>query len=104
SRRRHTSFSLDWSSDVCSSAPRPKFSHFTSTSILSHVKREEHLLYPPQLRDHSAVECCHQGVEVLLPVMLETMDLPQENHGKDQIGRASCRERGQTSVGAASLR
>src|SRR2546430_9380698 len=98
SRRRHTRFDCDWSSDVCSSD----------------------LLYSRN-RLNVAVSRAHcLAVIFASPLLLETpcntieqMRLVNAlcwaySYAQDrrcaEIGRASCRERGEISVGAGSLK
>src|SRR5688572_16665176 len=73
SRRRHTRFDCDWSSDVCSSdlLPRP---------------RQQGVARRDALR--RAVRRALEGA-------------PPHHAGGREIGRASCRERVESSVGAA---
>src|SRR5256886_6022940 len=83
SRRRHTRFDCDWSSDVCS-------------SDLAHAPREE-WLYPALFQD-----LIEAGLDLLLglefPLPQPGRDLVQFGGGFRQllveIGRASCRGRG----------
>src|SRR5699024_11946333 len=71
-RRRHTSSTRDWSSDVCSSdLPSPPFSGSEAGYSLHTV-----LLWPQYLP--------------LLPFPL----MPVQKPAPHEIGRASCRERG----------
>src|SRR5690606_39296991 len=97
SRRRHTSFSRDWSSDVCSSD-----------------------LYGPQQLPAYAAGQDPAGLYVRYAArdvvyLLGSADTNPEDHGLDkrcgaeaqgatQIGRASCRERVETTVVGASGR
>src|SRR2546430_4312719 len=91
SRRRHTRFDCDWSSDVCSS----DLTMNTSRSLI---------------RSWSRVA----GAARRLPALVATIDarvaagLPPRAHPaagtRRQIGRASCRERVEISVVAVSLK
>src|SRR5690606_40845970 len=76
SRRRHTRFSRDWSSDVCSSdlASRSALMQAAAFSILKPMRPASH--------DSSLRANCSLFI---------------------QIGRASCRERGWSPVGDRSL-
>src|SRR5436309_12361361 len=79
SRRRHTRFSRDWSSDVCSSDLGP------------HPVRDEEEVVDRRRRELDAGQIDRCG--------------GKRNHTRSsQIGRASCRERVEMSVGAVSLK
>src|SRR5690606_39466621 len=80
SRRRHTRFSRDWSSDVCSS------DHARSTRSAAGSARE------PSLAPHcwDARTATHPRNSAASP---KRTDLPSLR-GSPEIGRASCRERG----------
>src|SRR5690606_39829056 len=94
SRRRHTRFSRDWSSDVCSSdlisIPYQEFTtHFGVDSSFS-VKlsdSETELPYQLEKRGNSTPE------NVLIWVPIDA-----------KIGRASCRERVKISVAGVTLK
>src|SRR5690606_39753871 len=100
SRRRHTRFSRDWSSDVCSSDLR-KVTH----AMLPRLTRiaEEMLgikLTPPQLhmfRTYSEeLQAWNEKVNLTAITEPEAIEV--------QIGRASCRERAETAAVAVALR
>src|SRR2546430_5894535 len=82
SRRRHTRFDCDWSSDVCSS------------------DLARRLAAGFDLHEHS-VECTPPGgagrelefPERLARELLDTLDVFRRWNLRGQIGRASCRER-----------
>src|SRR4051812_49780069 len=76
SRRRHTRLTCDWSSDVCSS------------DLCNGLPGERG-------------EPLQGGVEVVLDLGDARVDVPVE---AVEIGRASCRERVEISVGAGSLK
>src|SRR5690606_39464074 len=88
SRRRHTSFSRDWSSDVCSSdlfqldlpARGVHHLHVAPIGVEQVAKRVEHTGRAER----------HVGV-----LTARIVDLPQvaPDLGEAEIGRASCRER-----------
>src|SRR5690606_39723038 len=90
SRRRHTRFSRDWSSDVCSSdleavnlATRNSY-----TSVMSHRSGET--------EDTMIAD---------LAVALNTGQIKTGSASRsDQIGRAACREREQGTVGSRAVR
>src|SRR5260370_10629135 len=80
SRRRHTRFKCDWSSDVCS-------------SDLSARRRRA-----PWRRSHSRERCvqaCQRGLEWFSPARFQWLLEPASYLRRDEseIGRASCRER-----------
>src|SRR5690606_39353539 len=90
SRRRHTRFSRDWSSDVCS-------------SDLNGSERRPalHTALRRPLGDRVLVN----GVDVMPQVhsaLLRMSELVGRVH--HEIGRASCRERVEISVGAATIK
>src|SRR5690606_40344605 len=94
SRRRHTRFSRDWSSDVCSS-------DLIFDEPLADVSQA--MFFPSKILDYLVAgkkmfAITSTGSEV---------DLTFKKHGwesfsHNQIGRASCRERVEFSVGGAS--
>src|SRR5690606_41155945 len=98
SRSRHTRFSRDWSSDVCSSDLS------CSTATILHIKcflRERragikylHLLL---VRLH---ECLSVSPRTLLGHLLRDSTYPRRKN--DEIGRASCRERVKITEAAVS--
>src|SRR5690606_41106651 len=93
SRRRHTRFSRDWSSDVCSS----DLSRCPSCSDARDFS-------PSQFSGLDLVH--HQGVEqgggVAQVVQFVLGHLAKD--APHEIGRASCREGGETAGGGASWR
>src|SRR2546430_5716559 len=82
SRRRHTRFDCDWSSDVCSSDLR-----------LSRQRRVRHPRWPPEQppggRDHLLLQLRADRVQ-LLEARETVGSCPWQT---PEIGRASCRER-----------
>src|SRR5689334_25078378 len=91
SRRRHTRWNCDWSSDVCSSdlsrCERRFRARTNRPGVGPGVAQPEHLR---RLRDH-------QLVEVGWALAAQTTDRFLE------IGRASCRERVEMQVGEVSV-
>src|SRR5207302_7261446 len=95
SRRRHTRFSRDWSSDVCSS----------DLCSLRLLLFERHALLKAQAKDYIRES---QRRLILLPLMQRCLTIfGQEALGQQfqsllatlhKIGRASCRERVEISV------
>src|SRR3712207_8873905 len=104
SRRQHTGYWRDWSSDVCSSDLEEDVASF---------KQTEGCCY--SARDLAVVRARQRGVPVVLgsaTPALETyhnatsgryqlIELPERIN---EIGRASCREGVSISVGAVSLK
>src|SRR4051794_41436516 len=104
SRRRHTRWTGDWSSDVCSSDLDPALPEFLAASRQTltmcrdiedkEFKRSAHydIVRRPWDIDHSLY--CRvplpDGSDVAIGLQ------------RSQIGRASCRERGEISGGAVS--
>src|SRR4051812_50129839 len=80
SRRRHTRLTCDWSSDVCSSDLSPAPAQSAGVS-------------------HAATAARALGSDWIDLGPLD--DLPE---GRPEIGRASCRERGEISVVGGSLK
>src|SRR5690606_40067920 len=103
SRRRHTRFSRDWSSDVCSSdlgdggdTDRVGAGHAVRTARLERV--EQRLLYRVLLLAGQRLGA-HQdvlGIGVTYPLHRLRLDA--------EIGRAACRGRGEQLVLAADWR
>src|SRR5438045_7916052 len=104
SRRRHTRCLSDWSSDVCSSDLPPGAAEFAV---------RDHLAIG---RDRGHPGGAAPGAPVGLPVLARHLQRPRELAGArvgardadargtgDQIGRASCRERGWMCVGVGAL-
>src|SRR5256885_9895590 len=93
SRRRHTRLQGDWSSDVCSS------------DLLGRVRARDE-------RAGAWRGVCHRiaGISPVRPVSGVRGELPvvagdtEGGEAREGIGRASCRERGEISVGAVSLK
>src|SRR2546429_5588682 len=99
SRSRHTGCSRDWSSDVCSSDLCCCWAGTACAAVLRGLGRQRHaeLRLPAgalEVHDQVARHLQRQRVaEILL------------HHGQRQeIGRASCRERGEISGVAVSLK
>src|SRR5207248_4802673 len=95
SRRRHTRSYGDWSSDVCSSDLGELRAHLLRAERRTHFSKQvEHrnpaavahlrVRYP----EHGAIAADHPAREVQEPAIAHTAAARQ------QIGRASCRERG----------
>src|SRR5436309_3817915 len=82
SRRRHTRFSRDWSSDVCSSDLEKALA----------LEQES----PPAVIDLEQVRNDYRGLLASygkLAESLATLNLAAPAGFREQIGRASCRER-----------
>src|SRR2546430_13428073 len=82
SRRRHTRFDCDWSSDVCSSDLQPQGARSCTSAMAGQIMRLA-------IRAYSAVSNrkFNSGVEGSVQPAAREVSLPYE------IGRASCRER-----------
>src|SRR5690606_39581213 len=95
SRRRHTSFSRDWSSDVCSSDLDPL--EDAEPGLSSQDRRAIENL-PPR----SALLIVRKGPNLGARFLLDSETTIAGRHPKSEIfleiGRASCRERVLTSV------
>src|SRR5256886_17288952 len=98
SRRRHTRFDCDWSSDVCSSDL-----YGSTLEVLSHVQiwyveRETRELV--RIQQAELLESFHKAqsnysLSTGLAVISEISELilPEHEVSEAKIGRASCRER-----------
>src|SRR2546430_11058903 len=82
SRRRHTRFDCDWSSDVCS-------------SDLPGISLKSEVIGWASMAEMPLIICNIQrgGPSTGLPTNVEQSDLHQAIFGSHEIGRASCRER-----------
>src|SRR5690606_40928348 len=98
--RRHTRFSRDWSSDVCSSDLAQLPSLIKGVPLVNQapyysLKDYEHLLYQKNIKRKQQIEESEE---------LEKTDQYQEQFKQllfntpNKIGRASCRERVQIAV------
>src|SRR5690606_40424912 len=91
-RRRHTSFSRDWSSDVCSSDLSFKPTGKITGSQSKGDKDEQHYL--------ACWSGCHRPrYPVLHRDRLSGLSAIRRKRVLAEIGRASCRERGWVAVG-----
>src|SRR5690606_40839507 len=102
-RRRHTRFSRDWSSDVCSSDLKyfgdwGELMNDTviATAILDRLLHHAHII---NIRGESyrLKDRLKGGVRVVPPA-----DVPVMDNLVREIGRASCRERGSRAAGAGT--
>src|SRR5205085_4283428 len=94
SRRRHTRFDCDWSSDVCSSDLE------ACAGETEHGAQLPRYSYQHQEDDHHADDLQRDADHVAQRGKLAAVDTrPPE----EEIGRASCRERVQTAVGGGGL-
>src|SRR5690606_39902168 len=99
SRRRHTRFSRDWSSDVCSSDLARNPAPMNIQEIRHPLIR--HKLGLMRRNDISTKNFRELAQEIAALLTYEaTKDMPVESHVIDEIGRASCRERVEVSVEA----
>src|SRR5690606_39504960 len=99
SRRRHTRFSRDWSSDVCSSdlARAGCSERFRRTVIPERSEKAKTLI-----RQDS--HCVRNDKSELSRGSLGRVDVAQRtDQTAGKIGRASCRERVESSVGDVSV-
>src|SRR5690606_39484949 len=89
SRRRHTRFSRDWSSDVCS-----------SDLLGAHLAKREMTILLRELYTRAP------GIRLAGPPepLTSTFNNAVRRLPVTQIGRASCRERAEASVAAGSAR
>src|SRR5690606_40797368 len=97
SRRRHTRFSRDWSSDVCSSD--------LQLAVLDCVGGIPHFEWSRELGEKSVHRAVDLAVKYgkLIDVHCDEIDDPTSRfveplNARVKIGRASCRERGEIWV------
>src|SRR5438045_8902129 len=87
-RRRHTRCLSDWSSDVCSS----DLAAFVRTRMQKHIGRA---------RIRRELMAAGVANDIAARAIAENAD---EERERAEIGRASCRERGEMSVGDVCVR
>src|SRR5690606_40991589 len=89
SRRRHTRFSRDWSSDVCSSDLRA-----------AHLRCARKLRAEPGgvMTPDVSILLVTYNHERYIQRTLESVAAQSASHSIEEIGRASCREREAVSV------
>src|SRR5690606_40710492 len=101
SRRRHTRFSRDWSSDVCSSdLPMPYNS--ARRSKRSEVDCGSLLMWRTESLSNGTTFVRRQGFRSLTRQAETGTNIQRRIRIHQQIGRASCREREEKSVGEVS--
>src|SRR5207237_4734578 len=100
SRRRHTRFKCDWSSDVCSS------DLFVETTMQD-IRYALRLLWKSPAYTLAAVAALAIGIgantavfSIVNGVLLKS--LPYKDSRQLEIGRASCRERTKDTIGIAT--
>src|SRR5690606_40598983 len=96
SRRRHTRFSRDWSSDVCSS---DLVAHQVQHIVWTVLRLQQLLAFSRHLDDALLIEPLEHRQKphgFAYPAKLCLAHLPVD--GRNQIGRASCRESVQMTV------
>src|SRR5690606_41082018 len=95
SRRRHTRFSRDWSSDVCSSDLKLLLMHLRHLALF--LEKGQNHPEPPTAKYFHLMKNSptHQ--------FLETFPLEDSSMFLKKIGRASCRERACMTTGGAGL-
>src|SRR5690606_40390555 len=93
-RRRHTRFSRDWSSDVCSSdllpATAPVLDRVTATDSIDVLAAAAKDLSNAIRQDENARKA--EDLELVLSKLQSEIDRVRMNHAQ-QIGRAACRAR-----------
>src|SRR5207302_8298975 len=101
SRRRHTRFSRDWSSDVCSSDLRP-----AGGPAGGHRPRGEATPVRPRRRPGEAQRALGRaGVRGRgIGVKKSGRKKAQNAQKEAEIGRASCRERGENRESAVTVK
>src|SRR5690606_41048414 len=100
SRRRHTRFSRDWSSDVCSSDLTLVHGLFQRDLLLEYIRH--FVLFEDDGRLVKKIAAYHQfhAVRAVVQSVLKA----SAPGGTRKIGRASCRERVKMTVGAGSTK
>src|SRR5690606_40665618 len=95
SRRRHTRFSRDWSSDVCSS---DLLKHRLGHGVLKRLVAWGERGFRRNLGQLEAVQRRkHQGLMRKLAATPSAKQFDLDAETDWQIGRASCRERGESA-------
>src|SRR5690348_17996503 len=94
SRRRHTRWTGDWSSDVCSSDLKKH--HLNGNEIDAWIQRGDELYADGRYAE--AVSCFDRAIEI------DALCADAWCLRGDKIGRASCRERVWGMVGAGAVR
>src|SRR5262249_57405759 len=100
SRRRHTRLVSDWSSDVCSS----DLSAFEPADSGRRLIVNDHVQAIAEERHAPSIHFAFEKVGRALRVIGDQFNQMSALRRLDQIGRASCRERVEISVGGVSLR
>src|SRR5690606_39620782 len=103
SRRRHTRFSRDWSSDVCSSDLR--FYHHNGVDLRAVIRVGLKTILFRQKSSGGGSTISQQLAKILYkrPSLKGKNRISRASH-LIQIGRASCRERGKISVLGVALK
>src|SRR5690606_41177414 len=102
SRRRHTRFSRDWSSDVCSSDLRYVTYASTIKDMLQRVQvRATESAAGKSTADLAKVQGAHMEADAQAKALAAAQE---EAKKKGQIGRASCRERVEMAVVGVALK
>src|SRR5690606_41024144 len=92
SRRRHTRFSRDWSSDVCSSDLKETSLGWLFLPGLPYFQRQAWRIDKIDLTINYHI--LRSSIKIIfLTVFISSHVSGQSKHGQKQIGRASCRER-----------
>src|SRR5207248_7303748 len=94
SRRRHTRSYGDWSSDVCSSDLLPVMPASTQKLVLERAEGN-----PLYAAEYARMLADQPGEDLPLPETVQGVIAARI----DEIGRASCRERAERSVGAVAV-
>src|SRR5690606_41077592 len=93
SRRRHTRFSRDWSSDVCSSDLCDRGKHAKLASPACQETLSRRLAEDHGMREIDAQQL-QRAIIVGLQLLLSAKEPRGHHDGLEEIGRASRRERG----------
>src|SRR5690606_40729749 len=103
SRRRHTRFSRDWSSDVCSSDLANVWGFGTDSTVGRWVRR---MLVETGVHRWDAQHAFGEATPLTGLVAATALDEFSSMWAPllDKIGRASCRERVQVTVADAALK
>src|SRR5690606_40772068 len=97
SRRRHTRFSRDWSSDVCSSDlfQLTEYGAFMKLPADQIADNNEHRTEKERDTPAKGIKTFYTHYTLSGKNYSQTND---KRYGGSEIGRASCRERGQMTV------
>src|SRR5205085_6904674 len=99
SRRRHTRFDCDWSSDVCSSDLDEPWFVLTGDALLVGDAGRPDLHAHGERTAEEMARALYRSLRQRLLALPDDLVLYPGHYSGSEIGRASCRERVETWVG-----